>query len=286
MGTDLTAQWGDKLGELVAQAVQSPTPAENAIHARLTGIDSTGIAALVSKLKQDAEGYDGFGLIFQHGTNHQNFQWLQFITRQLVIGSTAKTGNLIFQTNTTSYQLVNSAAEITDFTFASGSKPDNWNTCWKVDSIISSAAPQPFFCYAYEYALSSDKKLTAILDAPSVFTGKPMPTLQSIKNEYKDLPDGLVVMKDQLGTAQGISRAYFSDYLVKKESDKWRILARFDFHVTWNQATRLTNKREFSLRSLETTATTALLECHKAALLRTTTRGEQPYKSFHDSILV
>jgi hypothetical protein len=141
---DKTAEWCDKLAELVAQEVVTPPPAENTVNARLTGIDGTGIAALVSKLKQDTKTYDGFALVFQHDTNYQSFEWLQFITRQLVVDNTAKKGNLVVKTNTTSYQLVDSAAEITDYTFASGSKPANWNTCWKVDSKIL-PNPKPFF---------------------------------------------------------------------------------------------------------------------------------------------
>ncbi|MCJ1396523.1 hypothetical protein MMC18_009414 [Xylographa bjoerkii] len=282
MGIDMTADWGDKLAELVAREVVTPPPAENAVNARLTGIDDTGIAALVSKLKQDAKTYDGFALVFQHATNYQSFEWLQFITRQLVVDNTAKKGNLIFATNTTSYQLVDSAAEITDYGFASGSKPANWNTCWKVDSTIV-PNPKPFFREAYEYAISHEKKLTAILDAPSAMTGKNPP--ENMKQYYADIPGDLVVMKDALGSHEGISRAYFSDYLVKKDGDKWRIFARFDLNLTWNPVTKDTNKKNFTLHSLKTTATTELLECHKTALLHKTTKDVQPWKSFHDSIL-
>ena len=67
---DKTAEWGDDLAELVAREAVTPPPAENAVNTRLTGIDGTGIAALVSKLKQDAETYDGFALVFQHATNY------------------------------------------------------------------------------------------------------------------------------------------------------------------------------------------------------------------------
>jgi hypothetical protein len=279
---DKTAEWCDKLAELVAQEVVTPPPAENTVNARLTSIDGTGIAALVSKLKQDTKTYDGFALVFQHDTNYQSFEWLQFITRQLVVDNTAKKGNLVVKTNTTSYQLVDSAAEITDYTFASGSKPANWNTCWKVDSKIL-PNPKPFFREAYEYAIIPEKKLTAILDAPSAMAGK-IP-LKVTERDYVDLPGDLVVMQDVLGSHEGISRAYFSDYLVKKDNDKWRIFARFDFNLTWNPVTKDTEKKNFTLYSLKTTATTELLECHKNALLHKTTEGKEPWKSFRDSIL-
>ncbi|KAI1130955.1 hypothetical protein F5Y10DRAFT_99717 [Nemania abortiva] len=285
MGIDKTAEWGDKLAELVVREVVTPPPAENAVNARLTGIDGTGIAALVSKLEQDAKAYDGFALVFQNAKDYQSFEWLQFITRQLVVNNISKKGNLIFATNTTSYQLVESAAEIIDYTFASGSKPANWDTCWKVDSTIV-PNPKPFFREAYEYAISPEKKLTAILDAPSVMTGKN--PADNMKQYYEDIPGNLVVMKDALGSNEGISRAYFSDYLVKKvitkDGEKWQIFARFDFNLTWNPVTKDTNRKDFTLHSLKTTATTELLECHKTALLHKTTKNIQPWESFRNSI--
>jgi hypothetical protein len=277
MSLDKAEQWSAKLAELVAQEVVDPPPAENAVNARLTGIDGNGTAALVSKLKQDAETYDGFALVFHHATNYKSFEWLQFITRQLVVEDTAKKGNLITSTNTTSYQLVDSPTEITDYTFASGSKPANWDTCWKVDSTII-PEPRPFFREAYEFAISPGKTLTAILDAPSAMTGKKPPENQ--KRYYADIPDDLVVMKDELGSHEGVARAYFSDYLVKKDGYKWRIFARFDFNLTWDPATKNTNKKNFTLRALKSTATTELLECHKTALMHKV----QPWKSFGDSV--
>lgn len=285
MPTDHTETWGNKLAELVAQEVVTPPPAENAVNARLTGIDGTGSAALVSKLKKDAEKdvekYDGFALVFHRDTNYQSFEWLQFITRQLVVNNTAKKGNLITKTNTTSYQLVDSAVEITDFTLATGSKPANWNTCWNVDAGIG----KPFFRETYEYAKSEDTKLTAVLDAPSPLTGTA--PADNMKEYYQDFPVGLVEMKKLLESHQGISRAYFSDYLVKKDGNNWRIFARFDYNLTWNSVTKDTTKvnSTFTLHSLKATPTTGLLECHKAALLHKTTKEKEPWKPFYDSIV-
>ncbi|KAI1198523.1 hypothetical protein F5X97DRAFT_299381 [Nemania serpens] len=288
MPTDLTAEWGDKLAELVAKQVD-PSPATNAINARLTGIDGTGTAALVSKLKQDAKTYDGFALAFHHATNYQNFEWLQFITRQLVVDNAAVKGNLVFQANTVSYQLVDSAAEITDYAFAAGSKPANWDTCWKVDSGIL-PQPKPFFREQYEYAISPGKALTAILDAPTPMGGKVVKEKDPL---YEDAPAGSVNMKDAMGSKQGVSRAYFSDYLVKKDGAKWRIVARFDFNLTWDPVTKDTgnaSRGNFTLHSLKSTATTELLECHKGALRHKLTSSKpeknntEPWKSFYDSI--
>ncbi|KAF2962655.1 hypothetical protein GQX73_g10918 [Xylaria multiplex] len=286
MPTDLTAEWGDKLAELVAKQVENPLPAENAVNARLTGIDETGTAALVSKLKRDAGTYGGFALVFHHATNYQNFEWLQFITRQLVVDNTAVKGNLVFKTNTVSYQLVDSVPEITDYTFASGSKPVNWDTCWKVDSGIL-PKPRPFFREQYDYVISPEKKLTAILDAPSPTGGK---KVQEKDPLYEDAPAGSVEMGAALGSKEGISRAYFSDYLVKKDGAKWRIVARFDFNLTWNPVTKNTSKENFTLHVLKSTATTELLDCHKAALRHKITNfkpeknNTEPWKSFYDSI--
>lgn len=286
MPINLTAEWGNKLAELVVQEVAAPPPAENAVNARLTGVDGTGIATLVSKLTQAAKPYGGFALIFRHGTEYKDFEWLQFITRQLVVDDVAITGNLVIKANTTSYQLVNSAVEITDYAFAPGSEPSNWNTCWKVDSTIL-PHPKPFFRDGYEYAISDGHNLTAILDAPAIMAGK-KPT-NAEKSMYEDVPDGLVVMKDALGTGEEISRAYFSDYLVKKVDGKRRICARFDFSLTWKA--RDADKNNFTLRSLRTTKTTSLLDCHTAALMHKTTPGKigmaskEPWKDFRDSIL-
>ncbi|KAK7397530.1 hypothetical protein QQX98_013100 [Neonectria punicea] len=286
MPNDHTTEWGNKLAELVVQEAAAPPPAENAVNARLTDVDGTGIAALVSKLTQPAETYGGFALILKHDTSYKNFEWLQFITRQLVVDGAAITGNLVIKTNTTSYQLVNSAAEITDYAFAPGLEPSNWNTCWKVDSTIL-PFPKPFFRDGYEYAISDAHHLAAILDAPAIMVGK-IPT-NAAKSMYEDIPDDLVVMKDALGTGEGISRAYFSDYLVKKVDGKWRIYARFDFSLTWNA--RDADKKNFTLRSLKTTTTTSLLDCHMAALMHKTTPGKpgteskEPWKDFRGSIL-
>jgi hypothetical protein len=93
-------------------------------------------------------------------------------------------------------------------------------------------------------------------------------------------------MKEWLSSqsGDGIARAYFSDYLMKKDADnKYHILARFDFNLTWNPA-KTAKKEDFTLHSVKTTLTTALLECHKAALLHQTTRGQQPFKDFYDKI--
>ncbi|UKZ74821.1 hypothetical protein TrVFT333_002491 [Trichoderma virens FT-333] len=286
MPENITAEWGNKLAELAIQEVTVPLPTENAVNARLTDIDGTGTATLVSKLKQAAKTYGGFALILKHDPDYKEFEWLQFITRQLVVDGAAITGNLVIKINTTSYQLVNSVEEITDYAFAPGSEPSNWNTCWKVDASIL-PFPKPFFREGYEYAISDAHNLTAILDAPAVLAGK-IPT-NAEKSMYEDVPSGLVVMKDALGTGEGISRAYFSDYLVKKVGDKWRIYARFDFSLTWNA--RDTDKKNFTFHSLGTTTTASLLDCHMAALMHKTTPGKpgteskEPWKEFRESIL-
>ncbi|KAL7917070.1 hypothetical protein ACQKWADRAFT_326566 [Trichoderma austrokoningii] len=282
MSLNLTADWGNKLAELAVETTVAPLPAENAVNAQLTDIDGAGIATLVSKLTKASKHYGGFALVFKHDTEYKNFEWLQFITRQLVVDDAAITGNLVIKSNTTSYQLINSATEITDYTFASNSEPSNWNTCWKVDSTIL-LKPKPFFREGYEYAISDRHNLTAILDAPAVLAGKTPKNAE--KSMYEDVPDDLVVMKDKLGTSEGISRAYFSDYLVKKVGSKWRIYARFDFSLTWE--TRDMDKKNFTLRSLKTTKTTSLLDCHKAALMHKTMPGEkkEPWKDFRNSIL-
>jgi hypothetical protein len=281
MPVDLTVEWENKLAELVVQEIVAPSPAVNVVNARLTDIDGTGIAALVSKLTKTPKPYGGFALIFKHGTEYKDFEWLQFITRQLVVDDAAVTGNLVIKANTTSYQLVNSKAEITDYTFVSGSEPSNWNACWKVDSTIL-PRPKAFFRDGYEYAISSGHKLTAILDPPAVMVGKePMTKLE--KSFYKDIPGDLVVMGQALGTGEGISRAYFSDYLLKKVDGKFRIYARFDFSLTWKAGDM--NKDNFTLHSLKTIKTKSLLDCHKAALMHKTTLGEEPWKDFRDSIL-
>lgn len=285
MPVNLTAEWGNKLAELVVQEPTTSPPAENAVNAQLTNIDGTGIATLVSKLTKAPKPYGGFALVFKHGTEYKDFEWLQFITRQLVVDDAAITGNLVIKANTTSYQLVNSAAEITDYDFASSLEPSNWKTCWKVDSTIL-PHPKPFFRDGYEYALSDGHNLTAIMDAPAVMAGK-KPT-KAEKSMYEDVPDGLVVMKDALGTNEGVSRAYFSDYLVKKVGGKWHIYARFDFSLTWEA--RDVNKSNFTLRSLKTTKTSSLLDCHMTALIHKTMPGKtglaskEPWKGFRDSI--
>jgi len=280
MPTDLTKEYGDKLAELATQAVANPPPAENAVHARLTDIDGTGNAALVSKVKQGDNKYEGFALVFKRDTDSQKFEWLQFITRQLVVDHAAKTGNLIFQTGTVAYQLVDSADEITDYTLATGSQPANWNTCWKVDS----GGRKALFRESYESVMNADKKVSAILDFPTSTAGK-IPE-ENMRGLYIDLPENLVNMKEWLGLqhGDGIARAYFSDYLMKKDADnKYHILARFDFNLTWNPAK--TAKKDFTVHSVTTTRTTALLECHKAALLHKTTRDkQQPFKDFYDKI--
>ncbi|KAF3922604.1 hypothetical protein AA313_de0205599 [Arthrobotrys entomopaga] len=283
MPTDLTAEFGDKLAELATQAVANPPPAENIVHARLTGIDGTGNAALVSKVAQGANKYEGFALVFKHDTESQSFEWLQFITRQLVVDNVPKTGNLIFQNITVAYQLVNSANEIADFSLATGPQPANWNTCWKVDC----GATKAFFRETYESVMSADKKVSAILDFPTSTAGVTVAQNKTIRDMYIDLPDDTVNMKVWLDSQDhdGIARAYFSDYLVKKNADnKYHILARFDFNLTWDPA-KTAQKKDFTVHSVKATPTTALLDCHKAALLHTTTKGAQPFKNFYDKII-
>ena len=281
MPEDQTTKYGDKLAELATQAVAYPQPAENIIHAQLTGIDGTGTAALVSKVVQGANKYEGFALVLKRDTDSQKFEWLQFITRQLVFGQKVETGSLIVKTGAVAYQLVDSADEITDYSLATGSQPANWSTCWKVDSVISGKA---LFRDSYEYVMNPDRKVSAILDFPTSTVGKDV--IQSIRDMYIDLPGDTVNMKGLLEKQNegGIARAYFSDYLMKKDADdKYYILARFDFNLTWNPA-KTAQKKDFTVRSVSAIATTALLECHKAALLHKTTKDAQPFKYFYDKI--
>ncbi|KAL7893317.1 hypothetical protein HDV63DRAFT_224251 [Trichoderma sp. SZMC 28014] len=292
MPTDRTLEWGNKLAELVVQKAAAHPPAENAVNDQLTGIDGTGIATLVSKLTKPSKSYGGFALVFKHDTDHKDFEWLQFITRQLVVKDKVITGNLVTKTNTASYQLVNFPTEITDYDFAIGSEPPNWNTCWKVDSSIFSL-PKPFYRQEYEYAISDDHKLTAIMDAPSVMVGKR--PIKTLKSSYHDIPDGLVVMEEALGKNNGISRAYFSDYLAKRVDDKYRIYARFDFSLTWEvkgvRQAKDVDKSHFTLRSLGATKTSSLLDCHVDALMHETMPGNpdqasiEPWNNFRGSIL-
>ncbi|PNP85178.1 hypothetical protein FNYG_01407 [Fusarium nygamai] len=281
-GIDQTEIYGAKLAELVAQNVSSPLPAENAINARLTGIDGTGTAVLASKIKTTSKDFGGFALVLHDDAKYNDFYWLQFITRQLVVNNAAKTGNLVNKASTPAYQLVDATGEVTDF--ASGAGASNWNTCWGVDSGLTKG----FFADTYEYAHSDAHKITAVLDPPSVLMGK-TPTSVREKALYKDCPDGLVNMKTELGDGQGISRAYFSDYLLKKvEGDRYRIYARFDLTLTWNA--RETDKKNFTLNSLASTETSTLLACHTAALQHVTTPGngdtpEDSFQSFRNRII-
>ncbi|KAG5789185.1 hypothetical protein H9Q69_011766 [Fusarium xylarioides] len=276
-GIDQTELYGAKLAELVAQNVSSPLPAENAINARLTGIDGTGAAVLASKIKTTSKDFGGFALVLHDDAKYSDFYWLQFITRQLVVNNVAKTGNLVNKAVTPAYQLVNATGEVTDF--ASGTGAFNWNICWGVDSALNKG----FFADMHEYAFSDAHKITAVLDPPSVLMGK-TPTSVIEKALYKDCPDGLVNMKNELGDDQGISRAYFSDYLLKKvDGDRYRIYARFDLTLTWNA--READKKNFTLNTLASTETNTLLACHMAALQHITTpgkQGEAPDDSFRD----
>ncbi|KAF4432139.1 hypothetical protein FACUT_8405 [Fusarium acutatum] len=276
-GIDRTDLYADKLAELVTQNVSNPLPAENAINARLNGIDGTGTAILASKIKTTSNDFGGFTLVLQDDAKYNDFYWLQFITRQLVVNNVAKTGNLVNKAVTPAYQLVNATGEVTDF--ANGTGASNWNTCWGVDSALKKG----FFADTYEFAKSDAHKITAILDPPSVLMGK-TPGSEREKALYQDAPDGLVNMKTELGDDQGISRAYFSDYLLKKvDGDRYRIYARFDLTLTWNA--READKKNFTLNTLASTETSALLACHMAALQHVTTPGKQgdaPDDSFQD----
>ncbi|KAF5547792.1 hypothetical protein FMEXI_5118 [Fusarium mexicanum] len=281
-GLDRTDLYADKLAELVTQNVSNPLPAENAINARLTGIDGTATAILASKIKTTSNDFGGFALVVQDDAKYNDFYWLQFITRQLVVDNAAKTGSLVNKASTPAYQLVDATGEVTDF--ASGAGASNWNTCWGVDSALT----RGWFADTYEFAKSDDLKITAILDPPSVLMGK-VPTSVREKALYKDCPDGLVNMKTELGDGQGISRAYFSDYLLKKvEGDRYRIYARFDLTLTWNA--READKKNFTLNSLASTETATLLACHTAALQHVTTPGngdppEDPFQNFRNRII-
>ncbi|KAF5983152.1 hypothetical protein FBULB1_3941 [Fusarium bulbicola] len=279
-GLDRTDLYAGKLAELVTQNVSNPLPAENAINARLTNIDGTGTAILASKIKTTSNDFGGFALVAQDDAKYNDFHWLQFITRQLVVDDAAKTGSLVNKASTPAYQLVDATGEVTDF--ASGAGASNWNTCWGVDSALT----RGWFADTYEFAKSEDHKITAILDPPSVLMGK-IPG--SLKKEYKDAPDGLVNMKTELGDSQGISRAYFSDYLLKKvDGDRYRIYARFDLTLTWNA--READKKNFTLNTLTSTETNALLACHMAALRHITTPGDgttgnESFENFRSKII-
>ena len=143
--------------------------------------------------------------------------------------------------------------------------------------------------------MNPDRKVSAILDSPTSTAGADVPVNQSIRNMYIDLPGDTVSMKALLEkqNGDGIARAYFSDYLIKKDADdKYHILARFDFNLTWDPA-KNAQKENFTVRSVKPIATTALLECHKAALLHKTTKAElphtltkdaQPFKDFYNKI--
>ncbi|KAF9783047.1 hypothetical protein IL306_010589 [Fusarium sp. DS 682] len=281
--TDYKDLYGDKLAELVTQDVPDTPPAENVVNARLTSIDGTGTAVLASKIKATEE-YGGFALILQHDANYKDFEWLQFITRQLVVDGAAKTGSLLNKTFSPAYQLVNSVEEVTDF--SSGSGASNWNTCWGVDSTLRN----PFYRTKYDYANSDTHKMIAILDAPSVLMGK-VPT-QTEKSMYQDAPDGLVNMEKERGEGSGVSRAYFSDYLVKKvDGGRHRIYARFDLTLTWNARESRNGKKNFTLTSHPPVETNSLLNCHMAALSHITTPGKEgdapqdPFQAFRQSII-
>ncbi|KAF4493860.1 hypothetical protein FAGAP_10002 [Fusarium agapanthi] len=263
-GLDRTDLYADKLAELATQNVSNPLPAENAINARLTDIDGTATAILASKIKTTSNGFGGFALVVQDDAKYNDFHWLQFITRQLVVNNVAKPGNLVNKAVTPAYQLVNATGEVTDF--ANGTGASNWNTCWGVDSALKKG----FFADTYEFAKSDAHKITAILDPPSVLMGKVPSDKQ--KALYDDAPAGLVNMTTELGDDQGISRAYFSDYLLKKvDGGRYRIYARFDLTLTWNA--READKKNFALNTLASTETNALLACHVAALQHVTTPG-------------
>ncbi|KAF5977870.1 hypothetical protein FCOIX_6202 [Fusarium coicis] len=276
-GLDQTDLYGTKLAELVAQNVSNPLPAENAINARLTGIDGTGIAVLASKITTATNNFGGFALVLHDDAKYNDFYWLQFITRQLVVDNVAKTGKLVNKASTPAYELVDATGEVTDF--ASGAGASNWDTCWGVDSGLI----RGWFGDTYEYAHSDDLKITAILDPPSVLMGK-TPQSEAEKALYKDCPNGLVNMKTQLGNDQGTSRAYFSDYLLKKENgDNYRVYARFDLTLTWNA--READKKNFTLNSLAATETNTLLACHTAALRHRTSRGDDSFQTFRNKII-
>ncbi|KAF5585255.1 hypothetical protein FPANT_7554 [Fusarium pseudoanthophilum] len=281
--TDKTPLYGNKFAELIAQDVSDPLPAENAVNAKLTSIDGAGTAALVSKLyvPEDSKRYGGFGLIFKDDSTYDDFEWVQFITRQLVINGTAQTGSLSNKTNKPAYQLVNSTENITDF--ATGSGAPNWNTCWGVDSKLADV----FFASTHEYVKDDALKVKGIMDTPSVLVGKIPNSID--RDYYLDAPDGLVDMK-ALATGPGTSRAYFSDYLVKKLDDGGhRIYARFDHSLTWSAGEG--DKNNYEIRSLSTTATNAFLGCHRAALQHSTrplkkgSESTQPYLKFFNSIV-
>ncbi|KAG9497536.1 hypothetical protein J7337_010397 [Fusarium musae] len=281
--TDKTPLYGNKFAELIAQNVSDPLPAENAVNAKLTSIDGNGTAALVSKLyvPGDPKRYGGFGLIFRDDSTYDDFEWVQFVTRQLVINGTAQTGSLSNKTNKPAYQLVNSTENITDF--ATGSGAPNWNTCWGVDSKLSNV----FFASTHEYVKDDALKVKGIMDTPSVLVGK-IPKSYD-RDSYLDAPDDLVDMK-VLATGPGTSRAYFSDYLVKKLDDGGRrIYARFDHSLTWSAGEG--DKNNYEISSLRSTATNAFLDCHRAALQHSTrplkagNESQQPYLEFLNSIV-
>ncbi|KAF4437489.1 hypothetical protein F53441_13026 [Fusarium austroafricanum] len=285
-----TTDWENKLSELAVKDVADSPP--NAAHARLTSIDGTGTATLASQLKKgdgNDDTYGGFALILKDDTKFEQFEWLQFVARQLVVGGVQKTGDLVNKVNTTSYQLVDSATEITDYASPNPSPP-NWASCWSVDSFTTHKS-NPFFRYSYEYAISSAHKLTAIMDAPTILVGKSAPFVP--KDDYQDLPGNPVAMRKELGFSEGTSRVYFTDYLMKKKDGRWHIYARFDFSLTWEDAKSKDKNKEksnFKFRTLSATETTSMLPCHMQALSHTTTPGkkdltpQQPWLEFRNSI--
>src|SRR5262249_42090073 len=136
MPTDLTSTWEAKISQIAAGSVSGSGTTENILHSKIASIDG-GTATLMSKLKS-ASGttYAGFATAFTLSGGYTDYEWLQFITRQLVVGGSAKTGKLVIKANTHAYALVDSTSEVTDFSVSGGSAPSNWSTCWNVDTGI------------------------------------------------------------------------------------------------------------------------------------------------------
>ncbi|KAF4954454.1 hypothetical protein FGADI_5233 [Fusarium gaditjirri] len=130
-----------------------------------------------------------------------------------------------------------------------------------------------------EFVKSNALKLNGIINTPSALI---------------NAPDDLVEMK-KLATGPGTSRAYFSDYLVKKfDEGGHRSYARFDHSLTWNNSTCNTSESKrgnFQSSSLSSTATNTFLDCHRAALqhstmpLRQGLVPTQSYLAFFNSIV-
>lgn len=278
MSINVTFKWGKHL-QILAEKPKNTDP-ENRIVSKISNID-TGDCVLVSNLKQDTRKYPGFALIFKH-LSPGNYQWLQFVTRQLVVNGNYRTGDLVTKINTQACKLVESKDKVCEYE-NTNKTISNWNACWKVDGRINN----PFFPDEYDFA--QNENITAILCTPEVFVGRKPTHWES--EIYQDLPPNPVNMKDLLtDDCTAISRAYFSDYLLRKgvgkSEGKWKICARFDFSLTWLLYNTTPDKNAYQIECHFCDKTVTLLECHKKAWNRKTIPGDttiapaKPYPAF------